>query len=94
VNDVSNGNWSAVASNAALPTGTWVHVAVTRTNAALKTYVDRILQATYSPALPIMTNGAVLIGRGDYGYFSGAIDEVRIYSRELSGQEIQAIAKY
>ncbi len=73
--------------------GVWHHVAATRDNASgtVKIYVDGALETTgtgatgsrsYPPALRI---GSLQSGSG---FFNGAIDQVRLYARVLSVDEI------
>jgi hypothetical protein len=79
--------------------GNWFYVVVTRDNSNISLYINGILIV---PAATSATNGqdadygpgaysAILGGRSslDYQYFfTGIIDEVRIYNRVLSGAEI------
>ena len=75
---------------------TWYHVAAVYDNAArtLSTYVNGVLDngtlAGTVPASQLNQNVNVNIGRRSGGYyFSGVIDEVRIYNRALSQAAIQ-----
>jgi hypothetical protein len=45
----------------------------------------------YDNSAPIQANGTLNIGRVPWGegYFSGNIDDVRVYNRALSEQEIK-----
>jgi hypothetical protein len=95
VNDVATGNYSSLVSNSAIPVATWVHVAVTRSDAQLRTYIDGVLaRSVNSPgSTPVMTTEPLQIGAGQYGQFAGAIDEVRIYDRVLSAAEVTALSE-
>jgi hypothetical protein len=73
----------------------WHHLACTynATTRQRVVYVDGIgWQYTNSPA--IQANGAFNIGRVPWsdGYFSGSIDDVRVYNRALSQQAIKWLA--
>ncbi|MGN6370532.1 MAG: LamG-like jellyroll fold domain-containing protein [Phycisphaerae bacterium] len=84
---------------AALPTGSWVHVAVTLSGSLGILYVNgaevaRNSSMTLNPA----SLGATTqnwIGRSQWSadpYFNGRIDDFRIYSVALSASQIQALA--
>ncbi len=77
-----------------LATGTWSHVVFSKDGADLKLYLDG--QTDRSAALPgeLVTNtGALRIGDDDI--FPGTrclVDEMRVYSRALTAEEIAALA--
>ncbi len=95
------GSWNGVGNGAYLPVpasdiGNWVHLA------GVYTGTSWIL---YRNAIPVSTNvhplGSMLVnanwaiganGGGGSRFFSGLIDEVRIYNRALSADEIKAVA--
>ena len=66
-----------------------------RANGQLKLYVDGAIQATASASINPDNSNPLNIGRSSYdngsGYFNGIMDEVRIYNRALSEEEIQAL---
>ena len=70
---------------------TWHHVVVTRVSGVFHLYVDSVDRDNVTVALTL-TNASVLrIGRRSAaynGYFKGDIDEVRIYTRALSADEV------
>lgn len=71
--------------------GSWHHVVARQEGTAANLYVDGILRA--SGSVPAIGNGegSINIGRfnsGDHWYFTGQMDEVRIYNRALSHAEI------
>ncbi|NJD55299.1 MAG: DUF11 domain-containing protein, partial [Nitrospirae bacterium] len=72
----------------------WHHVAATLEGSAIKIYIDGALDnsAVYS-GTPIPNSRNVNIGKwyGGGRFFNGLIDEVEIFSRALSAQEIAAI---
>jgi hypothetical protein len=46
-------------------------------------------------AIPYPLNGCSTTGvLGGLGYYNGVLDELRVYSRELSALEVCALAKY
>lgn len=91
---------SVVTSSTAIPTGTWKHIAATyeytgSTNSKVRIYIDGQLDATFDNVVgPVKTNTLPLdVGRYAWlgRYFDGSIDEVKIYPRVLSAEEINQI---
>jgi hypothetical protein len=77
--------------------GAWHHVIGTYDGSTIKIYVDGILQASksWSSGLDGATATAY-IGQDDYDSsrrFTGLIDDVRIYNRALSADEIKRLYK-
>ncbi|MEM9492515.1 MAG: LamG domain-containing protein, partial [Myxococcota bacterium] len=75
--------------------GQWTHVAITWTDRTKRIYVDGQTVAVGEADIAF-DRGAVLIGADiDSGQvvarFNGSIDDVRIYSRALSGEELTDI---
>jgi hypothetical protein len=82
--------------NAEVNDGQWHHVAATYDGTNMCLYVDGTLDATQPASLPLATNSfPVCLGENPQAppgyYFNGAIDEVAIYNRALSAEEIQTI---
>jgi hypothetical protein len=76
----------------ALPLNTWSHLAATYNGSTLSLYINGALITSQALTGSIVTsNGALRIGgNGVWGeYFTGRIDEVRIYNRALAQAEIQ-----
>ncbi len=77
---------------AALAINTWSHLAGTYDGTTLKLYLNGNLVSSVSVSGTIPTStGALSIG-GDSGsgqYWTGKIDEVRVYNRALSATEVQ-----
>jgi hypothetical protein len=75
---------------APLPRRRWTHLALTYDGAVLRVYSNgRLVRSGAAPA-PV-ESGALTIGGGDAGrFFKGQIDDVRVYRRPLSAQEIQS----
>jgi hypothetical protein len=72
---------------------TWYHIALTRSSTALKFYVNGSLldsrpTSSASASYTGTTVNAVIGSRGGSQYFNGAIDDVRIYDRVISDQEV------
>lgn len=93
-----------VVGDANLAVGTWVHVAAVYDFAgnAIRIYKNGSLlasnaaagfAATSTPGTPSRNITLGAQDTGDSNYFHGAMDEVRIYRRALSGAEIFALAQ-
>lgn len=85
-------------STAFTTTGSWVHVAGVYDGATMALYVNGTLMNSVAMTgnLRATTNGTLQIGR--YGptfgqYFDGRIDDVRVYERALSAEEIRRLAR-
>jgi hypothetical protein len=98
--NISNGSATFTANSAdnSLSPSQWQHVAVTLDGTNIKFFVNgaqsgTTASETYKPA---STTDSVKIGRA-YNYsgytFSGLMDEVRIYNRALSANEIKALSE-
>jgi hypothetical protein len=76
---------------ALLAVNQWTHLAATYDGTAVRLYVSGVEVATSPRTGPITTtNGVLTIGSNSYDeYFSGLIDEIRIYNRALTVGEIQ-----
>jgi Concanavalin A-like lectin/glucanases superfamily len=76
-----------------LRTSTWTHLATTHDGATLRFYVNgsQVSSRALSGAIAISSGALRIGGNAVWGeYFSGLIDEVRVYERALSAAEIQA----
>lgn len=94
--------WNSTGSNritsgasGAYTDGQWHLVALTRSGSTITLYVDgsAVGSTSYSPAIDLNSNlsyiGAGLIGGTTEFFWDGLIDEVEIFNRALSPQEIQ-----
>jgi hypothetical protein len=82
----------ATSGTAALPLNTWSHLAATYDGATLRLYVNAVQVASRAVSGSIVTSANPLNvgGNSVWGeYFSGLIDEVRVYSRALTAAEVQ-----
>jgi hypothetical protein len=88
----------SVNSNADLVTGEWMHIAAVRDVQArtIAVYIDGKLDNSiaHSNTGPLNAQAAFVIGANtlDGRYFTGLIDEVKIYDVALSAAEIKAMA--
>jgi hypothetical protein len=92
---IYNGGYGfVVRSDITVSDGLWHHVAGVRTNSTDgEVYVDGSLSGTDSGPARSLNNVPVWIGRGFTGpfYFDGEIDEVMIFNRALSGEEVEQL---
>jgi len=76
-------------------TGTWKHVAVTLSGTVATIYIDGVFDNSGTVNVPNTNDLDQTIGASylPYYFFKGIIDEVQIYNRALSEEEIRALAK-
>ena len=78
-----------------LPLNTWTHLALTYDGSYMRFYVNAVLTGSIPKTGPIATSTFPLRIGGNKlwsnEYFKGYIDDVRIYNRALSAEEIKAI---
>jgi len=79
-------------SGTSIPTNQWSHVVMTRDATTTRFYVNGVQSPNTSTAAPLSPNNYFSIGHqpqcASCRYFSGKIDETKIYSRALSGSEV------
>jgi hypothetical protein len=70
--------------------GDWHLVAATRDSAGtIRLYVDGVQEAVGSASASLGSGHTLYVGRSLYGqYFSGSVDDLRVYDRALSATEI------
>lgn len=92
----ANNGASARTTDGSMTLNSWHHIAVTKTTSDITAiYIDGV-DRTIASTTYITTSALNVIGRNydggafDY-YFGGAIDDVAIYSRALSAEEIKQI---
>lgn len=92
-----SGQEQLISGNVALPTGRWVHIAVTLAGSTGTLYVDGQVSGTNTNITLNPTNlgnpGNRWIGRSQYGdaLLNAAIDEFHIFNRALSAAEIRSM---
>jgi len=91
--EVPQTDWSHhLIADDAMPTGRWVHLAGTFDGAVMRLYVDGEQVATMDRPGPVKPNSfKVTLGSyeaGHQAFFTGLLDEVKLYSRTLSAEEI------
>lgn len=93
---VPNVSWAGITADTPITYDAWNHVAATYDGATMRVYVGGVLRGSQSaPGAPASWSTQPLqIGRADdfQLYFRGAMDDVRIWNRALSGSEITAAA--
>ena len=88
-----NGTMLGTSTDELYNDGLWHHIVATYDGSVMGLYVDGILKKTSTVALAAPTGeNATLIGFIEgYGQYDGSIDDLRVYSRALSLNEIKAI---
>jgi glucose/arabinose dehydrogenase/fibronectin type 3 domain-containing protein len=90
----TSGGWQYVSGTSANPVNVWTHLAVTYDTSSVRLYVNGTQVASQAAIGTIQTTTSPLWigGNSPYGeYFTGVLDEVRVYNRPLSAAEIQVI---
>jgi hypothetical protein len=88
----TSGTQNAVNGVTTIPLNQWTFVAETYDGSTMKVYVNGVLDNSTTHTGTIDTNNIPLsIGRSGFGldYFKGTIDEVKIWNRALSADEIK-----
>ena len=95
---IGDGSWHTTNVNAVVPTNQWVHIVATRrAGEDAEVYYNGVSQpltsAGWDGSVDYVVNWN--IGRqpdaGGRRYFKGAIDNVKIFSKALSQEEIDAL---
>ena len=89
---VIGGTARSVNGTAPLASGVWSHVAATYDGSNYRLFVNgaQVASTTASGSIAVTTGALRIGGNSVWGeWFSGRIDEVRVYSRALSQAEIQ-----
>jgi hypothetical protein len=86
----------SVTHDRALTAG-WHHLAAVKANDRLKLYVDGVCvgeSSNFDPSdYDLATEIPLKIGVGQHDYFDGRMNDLRIYNRMLSTDEIAELAK-
>jgi hypothetical protein len=90
LNNVSGG-W-LYGSSDLVTDGNWHHVAATYDGATINLYVDGRLESSFprSGIIPTGTSPVAIGARPGVNFFGGLLDEVAVYNRALSPEEIKA----
>ena len=85
-------SWSATASATGLVANNWYHVAMTYEGRTLKLYLNSVLKKTVT-GRHTTQDSSLLVGswRDEMEFFDGTLDEIRIYDRPLTQEEITAL---
>jgi len=91
-----NGIWQSTEGTQPFPFGHWTHLAGSYDGQEIRLYVDGILAAV-TPAVGNMTQCSQKTALGsrasfDVDYFPGLLDEITVFDRALSANEIQGLA--
>ena len=98
----NNGNGGTPSSgeaytNPAIPANVWAHIAVTYSGGTVSVFINGALLRTFTGVnSPLTNNSPVDIGRMLYSggyrhFFSGKMDDMRLYNRALSAAEVTAL---
>ena len=92
--EVPQGKWSHhLTAGDALPTGRWVHLVGTFDGRTMRIYVDGVERGTMARPGPVKPNAFPLcLGSYEAGHsahFTGLLDEVRLYGRALTANEVR-----
>ena len=91
----SSGNYAEFQGSLTVPANQWSHVAITHDGSTKRIYVNGALDPVTQSQSGLYTGDTDPLEIGTHHFiqefFSGLIDEVEIFSRALSQQEIQAI---
>ncbi len=97
ISDGTNADWGS-ATAVVLPStiGQWFHVAGTYDGTTVKLYINGELAGAGNWNKSIGTNGVgLLIGGGSgFGYANGVADEIKLWNRVKSAEEIKATMNY
>lgn len=92
---VKAGDDAAASSTTAINDGVWHHIAFTRNagTGALQVFVDGVLEGTATGAVGTKSTPFNSIGRientnGPANHLQGSLDDVRVYNRVLTAQEV------
>lgn len=94
--EVPQAAWSHhLTASEPLPLGRWVHLAGTFDGRTMRIFIDGIEKATLDRPGPVNANHFDLViggfEPGHRAHFDGLVDEVRLFSRALSAEEIRRV---
>ncbi len=90
--EVADGTKRKQYSNSTLPENEWTHIAATYDGLSIKIYINGnidkdVLYDDYQNMAPLETSN-MLIGKSTNYYFDGSIDEVSLWNKGLSHEEV------
>lgn len=87
----NNSTFDAMASFSSVPLNTYSHIAATYDGTRMRIYINGVLDAVKTTTIGTLgNNGDLPLYIGTFG-FQGAVDELEIFNRVLSLEEIQLI---
>ncbi|HLX60894.1 MAG TPA: LamG-like jellyroll fold domain-containing protein [Planctomycetota bacterium] len=98
--DENGNNYIPLPGNTVVNTGQWMHVAFVRNGTQIRLYVNGILDGTADGTGPadVTNGGATQIGNNfffdDSSRFAGLMDDVRLFARALTADEIAALCAH
>jgi hypothetical protein len=89
-------NQPVVGTTAMLANSLWYHLVVTYNNGRWECYVNGVLESTDYSQTKFISQSSAGISIGKKGeangdYYNGAVDDIRIYNRTLSNQEVNEL---
>jgi len=93
----NSGTTTLIASSGNLATNSWIHVAAVYDGVTMTLYKDGLAVGSTEKSGNIATNSAVVVAiannppGGGSVPFDGTLDDIRVYDRALSAQDIQAL---
>lgn len=92
-NDWPNGNIGWAYTNLTVFPNNWKHLVLLRENGVTYIYLNGVLQSGLTVTSPSFQNGEFVIGQSgpSIQYFDGIIDDVALWNRALTSQEISDI---
>ena len=91
----SSGSYAEFQGSLTVPANTWTHVAITHDGAKKRIYVNGVLDPNTQDQSGLFTGDTNPLKIGTHyllqEFFAGRIDEVEVFSRALTGAEIESI---
>jgi hypothetical protein len=91
--DGSSGTY--ITSSNSLISDSWAHVAMVRVGTMVRIYINGNLDIEQYSVKPQSSTFNLIIGAytGVIGHYCGVVDDIKIYNKALTGDEIKALAK-
>ncbi|WP_179345842.1 LamG-like jellyroll fold domain-containing protein [Winogradskyella ursingii] len=90
-----NGTAQTLSSNTSIPDNQWHHVAAIYSGTEVRLYIDGVLDRSANRTAPLTTTESFYIGAAGKNapvqFFQGNIDEVRVWDRELSIDQLRFV---